>query len=572
MSFLKTFFAKRVAWSPPTPEQKNIIHQLYDLHSEGSAGIGAVEEDTKNSKAFATFTEHEENVDRGSSPPATSGDIEKQDITAENKSDRSLSTNGDNKYGDKIVMMGDVAVHYISFQENDPENPYNWSRGHKAFCVFIMMFLTFIGGIAGASLSSGVASIVEITECSKEVATLGYSIFIAGFAFGGMVFSPISEDYGRWPCYFVGILGITVFSIPPAVTNHISIIVIFRFIGGLIGSVASSMISGTVADIYVPNERGYPMLWHTVINFAGNVCAPISFGYIGWLKSFRWILYILIIISGFTMIVLFFFMEETRGQVILQRRASGLQRKYGGPNKVFLVAGKMYIPLRTMVVRSVYRPFWFLISEPVVTWFSLWMGFTWGTIYICFGAVPSVMEQQYGFNPGQASIVFVGEAVGVVIGGFLDIAQQYWYQAEKAKRGPEARLYMSCLGGIMCFAGILIFGLCQGRTHWMGPPCGLAILLVGVVTIFQAISLYFADCYGPYASSALAAQSLLRNVFGFVFPLFTSQMFDGMGFTWASVLAALVCAALAIVPFWLLFFGKKLRLRSKYIVNDEDLL
>lgn len=281
MSFLKTFFAKRVAWSPPTPEQKNIIHQLYDLHSEGSAGIGAVEEDTKNSKAFATFTEHEENVDRGSSPPATSGDIEKQDITAENKSDRSLSTNGDNKYGDKIDMMGDVAVHYISFQENDPENPYNWSRGHKAFCVFIMMFLTFIGGIAGASLSSGVASIVEITECSKEVATLGYSIFIAGFAFGGMVFSPISEDYGRWPCYFVGILGITVFSIPPAVTNHISIIVIFRFIGGLIGSVASSMISGTVADIYVPNERGYPMLWHTVINFAGNVCAPISFGYIG---------------------------------------------------------------------------------------------------------------------------------------------------------------------------------------------------------------------------------------------------------------------------------------------------
>lgn len=96
----------------------------------------------------------------------------------------------------------------------------------------------------------------------------------------------------------------------------------------------------------------------------------------------------------------------------------------------------------------------------------------------------------------------------------------------------------------------------------MGPACGLAILLVGVVTIFQAISLYFADRYGTYASSALASQSLLRNIFGCVFPLFTYLMFDGMGFTWASILAALVCVALAMVPFWLLIFGKRLRVNS----------
>lgn len=570
MSFVKNFFKKRIAWSPSTPDQKAIIQQLHSLHTENSAGIGAVEEDNKNSKLFSTFAEHEEDVDRVNAPPVgVNADIEKypdNDEFISNKSDT------DSRSGDKIVMMGDVEVHYIKFEENDPEDPYNWSRGHKAFCIFVMMFLTFIGGIGGASLSSGVNSMVEKLHTSPEVAKIGYSVFIAGFAFGGMAFSPISEDYGRWPCYFIGILGITIFSIPSAVTNHISILVIFRFIAGLIGSVASSMISGTIADIYHPSERGYPMLWHTIVNFGGNVCAPIAFGYIGWLKSFRWILYILIMAAGATAIILFFFMEETRGQVILQRRARTLQKQFGGPKKVFLVAGKMYIPMNVMIARSLYRPFWFLISEPVVTWFSLWMGFTWGTIYICFGAVPAVMQKQYGFNPGEASLVFIAELVGVFIGGFLDIAQQYWYQKQKSKRGPEARLYMSCIGGILCFAGILIFGLTQGRTHWMGPCCGLAILLVGVVSIFQAISLYFADCYGPYASSALAAQSLLRNIFGFVFPLFTTQMFNGMGFTWASVLAALVCAALALVPFWLLLFGKKLRLASKYIVSDDELV
>jgi len=568
MSAVLNFFRKKVQWVPETADQKAVIRELYKLH-EHTTGIGAVEEDNEIEKNYNALAEHEENA----TSEGFEGDIEKQSLGSVSK-ESVIPSNEPYDYNkwSQIVNMDGKEVIYIKFADNDKENPYNWSSARKALCVFIMMFLTFIGGVAGASLSSGTSDMAERLDTPIEVSRLGFAIFILGFAIGPLVTSPLAEDYGRWPCYMVGIFGILIFSVPAGAAHHIAVVIIFRFIGGFVGSVASSMISGTIADIYYPINRGYPMLWHTAINFLGNVGAPVCFGYVGWLMSFRWIMWILIMACGLTMLLMFLFMEETRGQVILQTRANRLQKKYGGPNKVFLVHGKVYIPFSRMIARSLHRPILFLLTEPVVGWFSLWMGFTWGTIYICFGAVPTVMQAQYGFNPGEASLVFNAEIVGVIIGCFLDIWQQKLYQKNKEKRGPEARLYMSCAGGICCFAGIFIFGAAQGRGHWIGPCIGLAILLVGVVSIFQAISLYFADCYGTYASSALAAQSLLRNIFGFVSPLYTSYMFESrLGFTGASCLAAGVCTLLAIVPFWLLIFGKRLRKNSKYIVSDEEL-
>lgn len=588
MDKLKQFLAKRIQYEPETKDQKAVIRELAEVQQHVDT-IGNVEDDSKNEQQYDAFVEcadeqHDTNSDADAKSSAPSIEVEKKEEPV------------DPRFQPKVVHMGGKEVIYITFDKNDPEDPYNWSKGHKAFCVFIMMFLTFIGGVAGASLSAGVSSMQEELHTNAELARFGYTIFIFGFAVGPLITSPLAEDYGRWPCYMAGIFGILIFHVPVGAGHHIAVIIVFRFLGGFVGSVASSMISGTIADIYLPNDRGYPMLWHTAINFLGNVASPVAFGYVGWLMSFRWIAWILIMASGLTMLLMFLFMEETRGLVILQTRANRLQKKYGGPNKVYLVHGKAYIPMHKKLARTLTRPIIFLFTEPVVGFFSLWMGFTWGMIYINFGLVPAVMENVYGMNVGLANMTEVAEIVGIIIGCGLDILQQHLYQRGKAKRGPEARLYTSCLAGILCFAGILIFGLTQnygwngnangdtgvrpwssydgvrrGNVHWMGPICGLAILLVGVVTIFQAISLYFADCYGTYASSALAAQSLLRNICGFAFPLFTNQMFEGMGYLWASILAALVCAVLALVPFWLVIWGKKLRDSSKYTVSDEEL-
>lgn len=48
------------------------------------------------------------------------------------------------------------------------------------------------------------------------------------------------------------------------------------------------------------------------------------------------------------------------------------------------------------------------------------------------------------------------------------------------------------------------------------------------------------------------------------FPLFSRQMFENMGIQWASTLLGCVAAVLVPIPIAFYFFGKKLRMKSKF--------
>ena len=70
--------------------------------------------------------------------------------------------------------------------------------------------------------------------------------------------------------------------------------------------------------------------------------------------------------------------------------------------------------------------------------------------------------------------------------------------------------------------------------------------------------------YLIYASSALAAQSFLRNLSATAFPLFTNQLYNNLGFNWASTLLALIALLLVPIPFVLFFWGPAIRARSTF--------
>jgi DHA1 family multidrug resistance protein-like MFS transporter len=67
-----------------------------------------------------------------------------------------------------------------------------------------------------------------------------------------------------------------------------------------------------------------------------------------------------------------------------------------------------------------------------------------------------------------------------------------------------------------------------------------------------------------FAASAIAANTFLRSLAGSGFPLFATQMIEGMGVQWAGTL--LGCVALALVPLPVLFYlkGAKIRERSTF--------
>jgi len=47
-----------------------------------------------------------------------------------------------------------------------------------------------------------------------------------------------------------------------------------------------------------------------------------------------------------------------------------------------------------------------LVTEPVVFFFSLWVSFSWATLYLQFSSVPLVFSTNHGFNLEQTGAVF----------------------------------------------------------------------------------------------------------------------------------------------------------------------
>ena len=134
----------------------------------------------------------------------------------------------------------------------------------------------------------------------------------------------------------------------------------------------------------------------------------------------------------------------------------------------------------------------------------------------------------------------------------------------KLSSTPEGRLYFSCIESALLPIGLFWFGWSSfSSVHWIVPTLAVGVATMGIFSVYLAVFNYLADTYHRYASSALAAQSFCRNMLGGVFPLVTVAMFHRMTFAGASSFLGGLGALLTVVPWVLVFFGPRIRARSK---------
>lgn len=90
--------------------------------------------------------------------------------------------------------------------------------------------------IASSIFSSATQTTAKVFDVAPEVMVLGTSLFVLGFAFGPIIFGPLSELYGRKAPLFIGMFCFAIFQIPVAVATNLQTIFVCRFFGGLFAS------------------------------------------------------------------------------------------------------------------------------------------------------------------------------------------------------------------------------------------------------------------------------------------------------------------------------------------------
>lgn len=392
----------------------------------------------------------------------------------------------------------------------------------RFFVTFEICLLTFSVYIGSAIYSAGIMDVTMVFGVSEVAATLGLTLFVAGYGLGPMVWSPMSEipQIGRNPVYILTLILFVVLQVPTALATNFGMLLAFRFITGFVGSPALATGGASIGDMYRPQKRAYGLAVWGVGAISGPALGPLVGGFAAEKKGWTWTIWELMWLSGFTLVLLIFFLPETSSANILYRRSRRL-RKLTGNDKLICeaeLAGQDQ-SFKDIAIMTLLRPFQLTFGEPIVFALDLYIALIYGLLYIWFESFPLVFVQIYGFSLGLSGLAFLG----LLIAAFIVLPPYCWYQYkyiepkfnENGELKPEWRLPPSFIGAFCIPVCLFWFGWSsRPDVHWIVPIIGTGWFTIGAFLLFNSVLNYLSDAYPEYAASVLAGNDFFRSALG----------------------------------------------------------
>lgn len=456
----------------------------------------------------------------------------------------------------------------------DPRNPMNFRAIKKWAITVLVSFVTLTVALVSSAYSGGISQIVETFGVEEEIAILGVSLFVLGFAIGPLIWAPLSEIFGRRHIFTISFAFLTAFNAGAAGSKNIETLIILRFLAGCFGSSPFGNGGGTIADMFPASQRGIAISLFAAAPFLGPTIGPIIGGFLASAAGWRWVEGFLAAFSGVLWLCVIFLLPETYAPVLLRRRAAKLSEMTGQVYRSKLDIERGQIPMGKTLKTALSRPWILLFREPIVLLLSIYMSIIYGTLYMLFAAYPIVFQEVRGWSEGIGGLAFLGILVGMVCALIYTLPENRRYAkkcAETTDRlAPEVRLPPSMVGSIALPIGLFWFAWTNSPSiHWMASIAAGAPFGFGMVLVFLSVFNYLIDSYTIFSASVLAANCALRSLLGMAFPLFTTYMYENLGIHWASSIPAFL--ALACVPFPFVFYkyGAQIRQRCTFAAEAD---
>ncbi|PWN97725.1 MFS general substrate transporter [Tilletiopsis washingtonensis] len=418
--------------------------------------------------------------------------------------------------------------------------------------------------------ANGVKGIAAEYGISQQAARVGQAVFLIAYAFGSELWAPWSEELGRRPIMQISLFLVNVFQLPCALAPNYGSIVVGRVLGGL-SSAGGSVTLGMVADMWEPEEQEWPLAYVVFSSVGGSSIGPIVGPFVEAYLSWRWIFWVQLIFGGVVQLIHLFLVPETRSSVLLDREAKRL-RKAGedvwGPNEVkekrFTLKG---------ILTTWYRPFEFLAREPIVLCCSLLSGFSDALIFTFIESFQLVYEQ-WGFEAPRSALTFVPIWIGYIICyasmaiPIIKFKRMRRHQPDKYT--PEHRLWWLLFTAPLEPIGLYIFAFTTyGPNHspsipWIAPMIASVLVAIANYAIYYNTIDYMVAAYGPYSASATGGNAFMRNGLAGIATMYSTPMFNNLGFVWASFLLACL-GVLVVIPIVIFYYkGEVVRRNSKF--------
>lgn len=484
----------------------------------------------------------------------------------------------------------------------DPEDPLNWTRKRKMFCLFMVFVYTLGVGIPTTLHYSVISDITRDTGISTTDLVQGNGVMFLFLGWACLFWQPVAMTYGRRGVYLLS----TLFTVPIMVwTAHSSSAgewYAHRIIIGIVCSPIESLPEISIPDIFFAHERGTWMSTYVFILFESNFIAPLIAGWLDDAIGWRWTMYFGACIAAGAFVILFFFMEET---MYFRNTVEGLEAvdstglstpdynsKDGeksspivptavptnmaseisfAPQKTYTQKLKFFVslpgrPTNKQMFVMMYRPLLIILQFPSISWAGFIYGINLSWYNVLNGtASPVLTANPYDWSAALVGCAYVGPIIGAVFGCLWSgtVADKLAIHLARRNNGirePEQRLWPLAVAGIFSAAGLILWGVgAYHDVHWVGLIFGLGMLVFGLIVGGSIGLSYAVDCFKEISGESMAAVIVIRNTIGFGFSYAITPWYTNMGLQNCFITAAMVSLACTATFLLVVWKGKDLR-------------
>ncbi|KAK0621721.1 major facilitator superfamily domain-containing protein [Bombardia bombarda] len=482
--------------------------------------------------------------------------------------------------GDKLGEKNTAGSYNTS---SDPESsgslgrvpsgpPYSvFSKGTKRWIIGMITFAGFVSPMTANIYFPALNSIAADLDVSVALINLTLTTYMILQGISPAVFGDLGDMAGRRPAFIISIIIYMGANLGLALQNNYAALLVLRMLQSAGSSGTLAMTFAVVADVAVSAERGkYMGIMGTGINI-GPALSPVLGGILAQYLGWRAIFWFCLIFSGTWLVPFILAVPETCRKVVgngsipaqgwnmtlidyiryrrhppAQKKAPARKFRWPNPFNVLRVVVEKDLAMLLFYSTMVYLVF-ILICATLSTEFARIYHYSNLQIGLCY--LP------YGFGCLVAA-VFQGRVLdwnyrrlAHKIGFTIDYKRGddlSKFPIEKARIEPCLPLLVVGIAATICYGWVL-----QAETSLAGPLVLLFAIGLCVTGSFSILNTLVVDLYPEAPATAVAANNLVRCLFGAGGTAVIESMLGGMGRGWTYTFWALVLVVFSPI-LWIL--------------------
>lgn len=305
----------------------------------------------------------------------------------------------------------------------------------------VLALLSAIAPLATDMYLPGLPSMADSLDTSAASVQLTLTTFMAGLGIGQLVIGPLSDGLGRRNLLIGGTILCAVSGVLCAIAPNIGVLIAARLLQGFSGGAGIVLARAVIADRAKGDVAARLFSVMMIIGGVAPVIAPLMggalLGPIGW-RGIFWVL------AAASVVMLI-------GVLTLVPETLPAERRHGGG------------------LAALVRNLRYVVTNRTYLGYAFTFAFGFGALFSYISASPFVVQDVLGLSPGQFSIIFAINSLGIVTGSIVNTKLIGTFQA---------RQLLTFGVSLLVTAGILLtLATTIGGSHiWLVLPLMFAVV------------------------------------------------------------------------------------------------